>query len=146
MFRKKSLFVLFKPLSIQTAVAIYLKAPREARVAIIRPLKTRKSPNHLEGTKQTPDLRKPTDLADEFANHAVPGAVGQRRSVLPVSHLVHVVLEAQDLGQGVQDVDGEAFVRLGLAQNVLRHHHERLLLPQPSEGDQPPKTSQYFIN
>lgn len=73
------------------------------------------------------------NLADEFANHAVPGAVGERRAVLPVSNLVHVILEAQDLGQGVQDIDGEAFVSLGLAQNVLRHHHERLLLSEQSD-------------
>lgn len=44
------------------------------------------------------------------------------------SHLVDLVLEAQDLGEGVQDVDGEAFVPLGLPQDVFCHHDERILL------------------
>lgn len=87
-----------------------------------------------------------TNLADKFANHAVPGAIGERCAILPVSNLVHVILEAQDLGQGIQDIDGEAFVRLGLAQNVLRHHHKRLLLSQQSEGDQLQTARRSFIN
>ena len=69
-----------------------------------------------------------TDLADQLSDHAVPRAVGERHAVLAVRDLVDVVLEAQRLGQGVQHVDGEALVPLGLAQDVLRHHDERLLL------------------
>lgn len=44
------------------------------------------------------------------------------------SHLVDLIFEAQDFGQSVQDVDGEAFVSLGLAQDVLCHHHKGILL------------------
>lgn len=72
--------------------------------------------------------RGDANLADEFTDHAVPGAIGEGCAVLSISDLVHVILEAKDLGQGVQDVDGEPFVPLGLAQNILRHHHKRLLL------------------
>lgn len=44
------------------------------------------------------------------------------------SHLVNLVLEAQDLGQCVQNVNGEAFVPLGLPQDVFGNHDERILL------------------
>ena len=75
-----------------------------------------------------PDWDKHANLANEFSNHAVPGSVGQRWAVLPVSDLVDVVLETQDLCEGVQDVDGETFVSLGLTQNVFSHHHKRFFL------------------
>lgn len=43
-------------------------------------------------------------------------------------HLVYLVFEAQDLGEGVQDVDGESFISLGLPEDVLCHHDEGILL------------------
>lgn len=45
-----------------------------------------------------------------------------------LSHLVDLVLEAQDLGQCVQNVNGEALVPLGLPQDVFGNHDERILL------------------
>lgn len=74
------------------------------------------------------DLAKTTNLADEFSDHAIPGAVWERRAVLAISDLVDIVLEAQDLGKGIQDIDREPFVSLGLAQNVLCHHNKWLFL------------------
>lgn len=44
------------------------------------------------------------------------------------THLVDLIFEAQTLGQGVQNIDGEAFVPLGLTQDVLGHHDEWILL------------------
>lgn len=49
------------------------------------------------------------------------------------THLVDLILEAQTLGQGVQNIDGEALVPLGLAQYVLRHHDEWILLQEQQE-------------
>lgn len=75
-------------------------------------------------------LQREANLSDELSNHAVPGPVWERRAVLSISHLVDVVLEAQDLSESIQDVDGEALVPLGLTQDVLRHHHKRFLLSE----------------
>lgn len=50
-----------------------------------------------------------------------------------LSHLVDLVLEAQDLGQCVQHVNGEAFIPLGLPQDVFGNHDERILLQKGRE-------------
>lgn len=44
------------------------------------------------------------------------------------AHLVDLVFEAQDFGEGVEDVDGEAFISLRLPQDVLCHHDKRIFL------------------
>lgn len=50
--------------------------------------------------------------------------------------LVDLIFEAQDLGEGVQHVDGEAFIPLRLSQDVLRHHDERIFLQAEKERTQ----------
>lgn len=72
--------------------------------------------------------RKHANLANEFSNHAIPGSIRECWAVLPISDLVDVILETQDLGQGIQNINGETLISLGLAQNVFCHHHKRLFL------------------
>lgn len=57
-----------------------------------------------------------------------PGSVSQ-------SHLVDLIFEAEDLSEGVQDVDGEAFISLWLPEDVLCHHDERILLQREEEDN-----------
>lgn len=53
-----------------------------------------------------------------------------------VPDLVDLVLEAQDFGEGVQDVDGESFISLRLPEDVLCHHDEGILLWGGREGSE----------
>lgn len=66
---------------------------------------------------------------------AAPGLIPERSRPGSAcwSHLVDLVFEAQDLGQRVQHVDGEAFVPLGLPQDVVCHHDEGILLQRHRE-------------
>lgn len=50
------------------------------------------------------------------------------------THLVDLIFEAQDFGESVEDVDGEALVSLGLPEDVLCHHDEGILLQREEGG------------
>lgn len=64
----------------------------------------------------------------KLPDHSIPGAIRQLRAVLAVGHLVDLILEAQNLGQRIQNIDGEAFVAFRLAKDVLSYHHKGILL------------------
>lgn len=69
-----------------------------------------------------------THLENQFTDQSIPLTVSLQAAIFVVWSNVDFILEAQIIGQSIQDVDGVTLVLLGFSQDILRHHHKWLLL------------------
>lgn len=67
-------------------------------------------------------------LGNQFADQSVPLPIRLQAAVFVIRGNVDLIFEAQIVGQSVQHVDGVTLVFLWFSQDILRHHHKRLLL------------------
>lgn len=67
-------------------------------------------------------------LVNQFTNHAIPGAVMELLSIFSIRRLIDLILEAQILGKGIQDINGEALITFWLPKDILSHHNKRFFL------------------
>lgn len=67
-------------------------------------------------------------LVNQFTNHAVPRAVMELLSIFSIRRLIDLILEAQILGKGIQNINGEALVTFRLPKDIFSHHNERFFL------------------
>lgn len=67
-------------------------------------------------------------LENQFTDQSVPLTISLQAAIFVVWSNVDFILEAQIIGQSIQNVNGVTLVLLGFSQDILRHHHEWLLL------------------
>ncbi len=67
-------------------------------------------------------------LKNQFTHQSVPLAIRLQAAVFVVWSDINLIFKSQVVGQSIQDINGKALVLLRFSQNVLWHHHKRLLL------------------